>query len=296
MIDLTHFLENTDMSNKVRARKKPRTRSGNIFSQISPQRIALTNEIKKRHGASVFKSIHHEFWATMMRTSMEMRKQATENYDPTMKGIDGADVTLTYTVGRKNWHSIYIDSIALADFLENSSPRDSDTDIVKQAATDLSESGKEGVAIHLPGRKESIFIASFIVKNRPVVFMFCGEDTGYVPIDDDGVWSRFASSNEGPSDDQWSVVFNLFMYMNAFPSTVESNPPFLVCGSLSGKTQSVVSASNAIKEVYEKSKSSPHIRRGHFRVLRSERFTHKRHQSVFVKPSMVSGSAQTVRQ
>lgn len=283
------------MSSKVRARKKPRTKSGNIFSQINSQRIELTNYIRKNHGHEVFESIEHDFWVEMLQASAGMRKKTVGKYSPEMLGIDSADVVLTYTIGRKNWHSIYIDSIELLDFLEKSSTRESDTEIIKQAAFDLSESGNEGLAIHLPGRTESIFISSSVVENRPVIFMCCGEDVGYVPIDNDGVWSRHALNFYCDSmDDKWRIVFNLFMYINAFPSSVDERPPYLVCGLLSGKTQSVVSASNAIREVYERSKSCPHIRRGHFRVLKSERFTNKRYQSVFVKPTMVGGTASTV--
>ncbi len=37
---------------------------------------------------------------------------------------------------------------------------------------------------------------------------------------------------------------------------------------------------------------APHLRHGHFRLLKSERFVHKRGQLVFVKPSMVKGKAK----
>jgi hypothetical protein len=39
---------------------------------------------------------------------------------------------------------------------------------------------------------------------------------------------------------------------------------------------------------------TPHFRIGHFRVLRSERFTHKRFQTVFVHETFVRGKASTV--
>jgi len=37
-----------------------------------------------------------------------------------------------------------------------------------------------------------------------------------------------------------------------------------------------------------------HFRRGHFRVLKSERFVNKRWQSVFVRQTFVGGEAKTV--
>jgi len=36
-----------------------------------------------------------------------------------------------------------------------------------------------------------------------------------------------------------------------------------------------------------------HLRQGHFRLLKSEKFRHKRGQVIFVKPAMVKGKAQT---
>ena len=46
-----------------------------------------------------------------------------------------------------------------------------------------------------------------------------------------------------------------------------------------------------VMEHEEKQARSPHWRRGHFRVLQSEKYTHKRGQTVFVKGTFVRGTA-----
>jgi len=55
-----------------------------------------------------------------------------------------------------------------------------------------------------------------------------------------------------------------------------------------------VGISPKVREHTERGEVSAHFRKGHFRTLRSERFTHKRWKAVFVKATFVKGEALTI--
>lgn len=53
--------------------------------------------------------------------------------------------------------------------------------------------------------------------------------------------------------------------------------------------------SEKIKDVdYSPTSKIPHFRKGHFRLLQSDYYTHKKGQLVFVAEAMVKGKAKTV--
>lgn len=90
------------------------------------------------------------------------------------------------------------------------------------------------------------------------------------------------------------ALLNLFLYMDAFPEAIKEGPPpvRMPAGHVS-KRCTIIGESEAIREVYRNG-VTPHMRRGHFRFLQSERFTSCRYKTVYVKPTMVKGKASHI--
>lgn len=273
------------MGSKSASKKKPRTAEGLVFSRISPESVKAADAFSKLFGRDCFdENVAEQPWVKrMMQTSMSLHGD---------RYLGFADVTCMMMVGRKRWRSIYINSRAVADFLERSEPRESDAELIAQSALDAHRASEScGTVVHLPFRKHSIMVCSAKMANATMVCYSRGDDVGYTPIYSSG-WGEGWGENCNKLD--WRIIFNLFLYMSAFPECVTEGPPQLSVGSASGEEQSCVSSSPAIEQVYQISKSIPHMRRGHFRTLRSERYKNKRFQAIYVKPAMVNGDADSV--
>lgn len=90
------------------------------------------------------------------------------------------------------------------------------------------------------------------------------------------------------------LVLGLGMYVSCFPEVVKAGPPEDIKHPAfhNHKTSRTIGLAEAITESH--GSPSAHFRRGHFRVLRSEKFTKKRFQVVFVKETFVGGKAKTI--
>jgi hypothetical protein len=90
------------------------------------------------------------------------------------------------------------------------------------------------------------------------------------------------------------LVFGLSLYMDAFPDAVveASGEDVKHIGYYSGQRRTVTP--NEIVDEERRHGVSPHWRRGHFRVLASERFTRKQGQTVYVRGTFVKGKAFAV--
>lgn len=197
---------------------------------------------------------------------------------------------------RKKWLTIYVDSVDLLDFLENVELRGTDADALAKAARTLAagEAYAQGLMLHLPKTQTSIF-ACF---DREVLNVRAGAVAGWLHFADfeNGDFKGCLAGCSAEAARVWRIVLNLLMYMDAFPECVRDG-----CPTLHSKGNRPVDyakswrigASDAIRETYRNG-TSPHMRRGHFRLLTSDRFKKKRGQTVYVKPTMVSGSAKTV--
>jgi hypothetical protein len=286
------------MSKKNRDSKRSRSKSGILFSELSKERKALIAAIRKNYGQGPFLDQHHPVWNGMAEEHVK-RKELVESKD--IHTVI-TDLNFTYKMGQNKFHSIYVESPAVSDFLKNSDARQSDGNLIIQSATDIEEESRGcGFAVHLPNEKHSIFITTHQNNecedgNNYTYILFARDvEMGEIPIHEDGRWPViWDGPNNGGHKETWNILCNLLMYINAFPEFVIDGPPELICGTHGGGRNTRVSGSPDIESVHERSKSSPHMRRGHFRVLRSEKFTKKRFQAVFVRPSMVRGKASTV--
>lgn len=91
------------------------------------------------------------------------------------------------------------------------------------------------------------------------------------------------------------LILNLLFYMSAYPENVLDNPPDeRIEDKVDAKQSKTITVSKEISDYLKDTELTPHLRRGHFRLLSSERFVNKKGQVVFVKSSFVKGHAKTV--
>lgn len=106
---------------------------------------------------------------------------------------------------------------------------------------------------------------------------------------------QMTSGTMGDCNWMLRLIFGFSLYIEAFPEVVMptgADSTFQI-GHYRGTHLSVATSDVARRE-NESAAVSPHFRRGHFRVLHSERFTKKRGQVVFVKGCFVKGKAYDV--
>jgi len=93
------------------------------------------------------------------------------------------------------------------------------------------------------------------------------------------------------------LIVGLGLYASCFPEVIKDGPPQDLKHPANHQYEHPVQIGVA-KEVFSQggTHESPvaHFRKGHFRVLRSEKFTHKRFQSIWIRDMIVKGKAVTV--
>jgi hypothetical protein len=96
--------------------------------------------------------------------------------------------------------------------------------------------------------------------------------------------------------DAVKLIVGLALYLSAFPETLKDGlPDDLKHPSHHAHNNAfTVAISEKVRAVGTHNSPMPHFRVGHFRVLRSEKFTNKRFQAVFVHGTFVKGKAATV--
>ena len=94
-------------------------------------------------------------------------------------------------------------------------------------------------------------------------------------------------------DARWiaRLVFGLSLYMDAFPDAVVNAGAESIHQIKHYEGKGMLVARNYIIDEEHTHSISPHWRRGHFRLLRSEKFVHKHGQTVYVRGAFVKGAA-----
>ncbi|MHB8132482.1 MAG: hypothetical protein ACYDEX_26305 [Mobilitalea sp.] len=91
-----------------------------------------------------------------------------------------------------------------------------------------------------------------------------------------------------------NLAINLAFYLRAFPECVRDGVPFNEPMKYIEKNGIIVKITKSFLD--EKGIISPHIRKGHFRKLMSERFTNKKGQVIYIKETIVRGKAHTIEE
>lgn len=94
------------------------------------------------------------------------------------------------------------------------------------------------------------------------------------------------------------LAINTIAYMKCFPDCVSEGVPqnlFVKNGEPLNKLSVSLQLAEKIKDTDHPTRSRiPHFRRGHFRLLRSDRYAHKKGELIFIADTMVKGKAKTV--
>jgi hypothetical protein len=286
--------------------------------------IGLPKVLEIRKQKALIDSGNHPIFNTWQDLMYVVAKE-TAKIRPSTAVLDMNYVEMTSLdrLVNRNYESIFINSYEVADFLESNTINSKDINSmvsVIEDYIDISVSKPyEVFCIHLPGRKYSLIVSitstditnSYIKRKGLNIHkdsieignkLFIGyirndgngdEDTGYSILDSDIL--EVSNSHNIPVRTNWRIILNTFLYMSAFPECVKEGVPNIYLDDEERKVKSkTVSISDAMKEAYSHGPISPHMRRGHFRFLKSDKYKGKRFQTVYVKPTMVKGHAITI--
>jgi hypothetical protein len=89
------------------------------------------------------------------------------------------------------------------------------------------------------------------------------------------------------------MIINMMLYMAAFPEMVENGAPESDRIEYSGKKAKYIRSNVIVKEM-ARGDVDAHYRRGHFKMLTAERYTKKKGEIIYVRPTFVNGRCVTV--
>lgn len=206
-------------------------------------------------------------------------------------------------LAKKEEINVYIESDKLLKFLSSTRINGSSIDnLKKMLVQNMGEESNFTYAIHMPnmlnsiilhiqmfntgnhtemGGQEQVFAAIMMVRDDYGFFKFTG-----LP------WDKNHTSPVCDTEKEWRICLNLLMYINTFPDLLKNEAPSIAMIRPQG-------ASKTLKEVegissHLRDDVSPHFRRGHFMVLRSERYGKNRMKSVYRKPCFVGKNSATL--
>lgn len=152
--------------------------------------------------------------------------------------------------------------------------------------------------IHIPFENKYrgyAFSFTYKAKEKKLLFTWLvGDDSGYITED---IFSKLEKQNDERSKTVFAylrLAVNTIAYMNTFPDCIKDGVP----EENKEEYSKSVMVSEKVIEINEAvnsgNKITPHFRRGYFKRLTSDFYTHKKGQIVFVKKTMVNGKAKTV--
>lgn len=139
----------------------------------------------------------------------------------------------------------------------------------------------------------SVFFNLQKITNADTILLYVidGEDVSFTTLIENGFVKTI---NDGLLY-YLTMACNLIFYMSAFPENILDRPPDEVIDKLNKDNSKTITLSKDIENyLHETRDVSPHLRRGHFKYLSSERYVNKRGQTIFVRPTFVKGEAKTV--
>jgi len=152
--------------------------------------------------------------------------------------------------------------------------------------------------LHIPNEKNGYAFALTLFENNTLELFFShGKNNGVLS-------DKFYRDINKKQDIQsltlskmFRLAINTIAYMKCFPECVKEGVPKISFprGEDRSDNNVVFKMSQAI---FEESKPQiskiPHFRKGYFRLLQSDYFTHKKGQLIYITETMVKGKAQTV--
>lgn len=293
------------MGKKSRNKTRPRGQAGELYSKYQNEKIIML--AKKNWG--------NEHFIETVNKAIEKNDKATLRNIALMK-------VLCFPA---NLTHIFITSENIIDFISKQSVEIKDLDtalnIVKtwvekeinvlecEKSFDVNKNefiNNELVAhrkdfyIHFVNRKHSIFVSMQSSEKELSIFYdtSIGEKIklpnkiyGYEQYQG---WINALDKEKVITDEEIysRQIINTILYMDAFQECVKEGPPPIICETTYKKC-TIITESDKLKETYSNG-ITPHMRRGHFRFLKSDVFKNKRWQTIYISPTMVKGTAKHV--
>ena len=205
---------------------------------------------------------------------------------------------ILHAIGSKKYISVFIQDEKVLDFIKNHKMSEKDENSLRFALDDvlpelINHEYDKLIVLNIANEKNNIAFRPFIRSKEDKTFMIgvaSGDNINFIYIEE----SDLKSANESFYDYE-KMLLNALLYIAAFPECLHDGPPkdLVKNNGFRGEYKNI-SCSDQLKNSYNSISASPHFRRGHFRLLSSDRFSKKKGQVIFVKPSMVNGEALTV--
>lgn len=203
-----------------------------------------------------------------------------------------------------SYTNIFLSTPQLYNFLANTNVKITVTELlnfIRKLNLYLSkDSGSSNILLKLYSKEipRTIFMGLSLWRNcdppRFLLFACDGIVAEYSPFTNIDSFNIVNKDNE-LNKNFLKLFLNLLFYMQCFPKNITNKPPNEVFDKLNLGNSKTISLSNEIQEYLHETKDiSPHLRRGHFRLLSSEFYTKKHGQVIFVNPSFVKGHAKTI--
>lgn len=213
---------------------------------------------------------------------------------------------------------VYIKTPYLLDFLKKLEIKKNDHGAMINSIKENKPLLNKGVQFNLPNEKNSIVLKLIEDKNSidiinklfeglyeeedPMLFLFFiargDEFKSFVFIFKNQhvvVFPRLEQDNKNIyATETTNIALNALIYMDCFKECVIDGVPDIDCRSDTAKIKKTITLHRDIEEVCRQAQITPHMRRGHFRFLQSEKFVNAKGKTVYVKPAMVKGKAKTV--
>jgi len=198
----------------------------------------------------------------------------------------------------------------LRDFLENTPLPDldgikkylyengEDKDVIYIIASGKTKCVKYTFGLHIPYETNGYAFSLELYENNTIELYFSHDDLNGITSDKfyiDQV--RKQDEKSVTSSKMFRLAINTIAYMKCFPECVADGVPKITLDKNENRSERnvILSVSEKITD-YDHTQVSkiPHYRRGHFRLLQSDHYTHKQGQLVYVTETMVKGKAKTV--
>jgi hypothetical protein len=169
---------------------------------------------------------------------------------------------------------------------------------IREFMTPYGENLSGGLWFHFPAkeqRKSILVVPAWMTPENILANIFAVDSGGanflsVAAAEDRG--NLFKGSPTGSENNSLGkLVYGLSLYMDAFPDAIVPAADGEVHHIKYYKGPRHVVSRSPVMEHEERQARSPHWRRGHFRVLHSPKFVHKRGQTVFIRGTFVRGQA-----
>lgn len=147
--------------------------------------------------------------------------------------------------------------------------------------------------IHIPYEKAEKGYAFDFTINEEGKLLFSwhkGDFAGYISADE---YKELGNDTESEEVKKlFALAVNTIVYMKTFPHCVVEGVPKILKEERAFRIE--IAEKVLDMENHSGKTVSPHFRRGYFKRLTSDFYTHKKGQTVFVKETMVKGKAKTI--